>query len=110
MCETQIDTGGFDREELLRAARMMHDVLFSHVDGRDLLDELHPEQWHYCNIQVRINGKTEVFEGDWLKRLWYARKELRRALSEVTNENRILSHGGQRIPKTKITEQRERST
>ena len=55
--------------------RAMIASTFSHVDGRDLLAELKPNHWHYCDIRVRINGQWEEFEGDWLKRLMKARDE-----------------------------------
>jgi hypothetical protein len=48
----------------------------SHVDGRDLLAELQPLHWHFCNIRVRINGAWKEYEGDWLKRLFKARGPL----------------------------------
>lgn len=39
----------------------------SHVDGRDLLDELHP--YHTIDIQVRCDGRERWHEGDWLMTL-----------------------------------------
>lgn len=57
------------RYERMRIATM------SHVDGRDMLAELKPNAWHFCNIkvQVRRNGEWKEYEGDWLKGLLYAR-------------------------------------
>lgn len=52
----------------------VHEALTSHVDGRNLLDELNPTGWHHCDIVVRIGGKDRHFQGDWLKNLWYALK------------------------------------
>lgn len=57
-----------DSETLELVKKSIH----SHVDGRNLLEELCPSGWHYCDIVVRINGQDKRFEGDWLKRLWYA--------------------------------------
>lgn len=53
----------------------MREATFSHVDGRDYLAELGPNAWHFCNIQVqvRINGEWRTYEGDWLKKVFYAR-------------------------------------
>ena len=51
----------------------MRAATFSHVDGRDLLAELKPKAWHFCDIKVRINGRWKQYQGDWLKRLMLAR-------------------------------------
>lgn len=59
-------------DEAERGRRMVK-ACISHVDGRDLLAELQPKQWHFCNIRVRINGQWKEYEGDWLKRLMAAR-------------------------------------
>ena len=40
---------------------------FSHVDGRDLLDELHPRK--ELDIKRRVDGIETWFEGDWLSDL-----------------------------------------
>jgi hypothetical protein len=40
---------------------------FSHVDGRDLLDELHPRS--QLDIKRRMDGVESWFEGDWLSGL-----------------------------------------
>ena len=39
----------------------------SHVDGRDLLDELHPRSM--IDIKVRRDGRYVLYEGDWLSTL-----------------------------------------
>lgn len=75
-----------DRERALIAERdalkaeaerykRMRAATYSHVDQRDLLAELKPGGWHFCNIkvQVRINGEWREHEGDWLRKLWHAR-------------------------------------
>lgn len=36
----------------------------SHVDGRDLLDELHPRKT--IDIKVRVDARERWHEGDWL--------------------------------------------
>jgi len=51
----------------------------SHVDGRDLLAELHPRRM--LDIVRRVDGRETWFEGDWLSTLWRAVKEARRALA-----------------------------
>lgn len=53
--------------------RAMEAATKSHVDGRDLLYELNPNGAHFINIRVRINGQWKEYEGDWLKRLMWAR-------------------------------------
>lgn len=40
---------------------------FSHVDGRDLLDELHPRK--QLDIKRRVDARETWFEGDWLSGL-----------------------------------------
>lgn len=54
-------------------AKAMTAATFSHVDGRDLLHELSPNGAHHIDICVRINGQDRWHEGDWLKRLTWAR-------------------------------------
>lgn len=44
---------------------------FSHVDGRDLLAELHPR--HELDIKRRVDGRETWFEGDWLSNVMAAR-------------------------------------
>lgn len=44
---------------------------FSHIDGRDLLKELHPRKM--LDIKRRVDGVETWFEGDWLSNLWRAR-------------------------------------
>jgi hypothetical protein len=63
------------------AARKLEAAFRSHIDGRDLLDQLGPTGWHYCDIIVRSDGRDYRFEGDWLKNVWYALRDLRAALS-----------------------------
>lgn len=43
----------------------------SHVDGRDLLDELHPRKT--LDIKRRVDGVETWFEGDWLSNVRDAR-------------------------------------
>ena len=61
------------KDELALIGERFIKATYSHVDGRDLLSELKPKHWHFCNIVVRINGRDVVYEGDWLKNLLYAR-------------------------------------
>lgn len=71
--------------ELVGALGLYERVTTSHVDGRDLLEELQPSAWHHCDIVVRIGGKDCRFLGDWLKGVWYARKNAR-ALTAARQE------------------------
>jgi hypothetical protein len=43
----------------------------SHVDGRDLLDELHPRKT--LDIKRRVDGVETWFQGDWLSNVKDAR-------------------------------------
>ena len=69
-----------DIERLREALRGMDDATISHVDGRDLLDELHPR--HTLDIKRRVDGIETWYEGDWLSRLRDARNIARAALGE----------------------------
>lgn len=60
------------------AMRTVIKATHSHIDGRDLLAELHPR--HMMDIKVRREGKDLWFEGDWLSTLWDDMKTLREAL------------------------------
>jgi hypothetical protein len=61
-----------------KAAKAVNDSTYSHVDGRDLLAEIHPR--HELDIKRRIDGRETWFEGDWLSNLWAAVKPLRALL------------------------------
>lgn len=65
---------------LREAAGELDQAFYSHIDGRDLLEQLCPSGWHHCDIVVRIGGKDIHYEGDWLKDVWYARRKLQEAL------------------------------
>ncbi len=54
-------------EEKVKRYDAMVRSTFSHVDGRDLLDELHPRK--QLDIKRRIDGMETWFEADWLSRL-----------------------------------------
>lgn len=41
---------------------------YSHIDGRDLLAELHPRRT--LDIKRRVDAKETWFEGDWLSTLY----------------------------------------
>lgn len=60
-------------EEARKDAQAMKAATYSHVDGRDLLHELQPNGAHCIDILVRINGQDRRYEGDWLKKLTWAR-------------------------------------
>lgn len=60
-------------EEATKDAKAMRDATYSHIDGRDLLHELQPNGAHHIDILVRINGQDRRYQGDWLKKLTWAR-------------------------------------
>lgn len=57
--------------EKIRRFDAMARRTFSHVDGRDLLHELHPR--HELDIKRRVDARDTWFEGDWLSSLWEER-------------------------------------
>jgi len=68
-----------NRESMLREAlEEVNATTYSHVDGRDLLAELHPR--HMLDIQRRVDGIEKWFEGDWLSNLYEAMKKARKLL------------------------------
>jgi len=36
-------------------------------------------EWHWCNLDIRINGENRIVEADWLKNIAYLREGNRRA-------------------------------
>lgn len=57
-----------ERAETYRAALLaILAMTKSHVDGRDLLAELHPRKT--LDIKRRVDGVETWFEGDWLSSL-----------------------------------------
>jgi hypothetical protein len=58
-------------DERLRRYASMVRATFSHIDGRDLLAELHPRR--SLDIKRRVDAKETWFEGDWLSNLMRAR-------------------------------------
>lgn len=67
-------------ERLREALRKINKATISHVNGADLLDDLHPRD--EINIVVRIDGENVWHEGDWLSYLRDAVIEARSALEE----------------------------
>lgn len=51
----------------------------SHIDGRDLLAEIHPRRT--LDIKRRVDAVETWFEGDWLTGLWKSIKGARRVLN-----------------------------
>lgn len=47
---------------------------YSHVDGRDLLGELHPR--NTLDIKRRVDGMDTFHEGDWLSEVMHCRNRL----------------------------------
>lgn len=66
---------------VVEAAIKVNAATFSHVDGRDLLAELHPRK--ELDIKRRKDGVETWFEGDWLSNVYTAIKPLREALSAL---------------------------
>ena len=66
--------------QLRDAARAVNATTYSHIDGRDLLAELHPR--HTLDIKRRVDARETWFEGDWLSNLYEAMKKLRQALAD----------------------------
>ena len=58
-------------DEKLKRFNAMVEKTFSHVDGRDLLHQMHPR--HQIDIKRRVDGVETWFEGDWLSDLMWAR-------------------------------------
>ena len=67
--------------DIIHAALEVSKATFSHIDGRDLLAELHPRR--QLDIKRRIDGIETWFEGDWLSTLWAARKKLDESLVQI---------------------------
>ena len=67
---------------LLDAADELSRASFSHVDGRDLLGELHPRRT--LDIKRRKDGRETWYEGDWLSRVYTARQTLDLVIAEMT--------------------------
>ena len=64
----------------------------SHVDGRDLLAELHPR--NMLDIKRRIDARETWFEGDWLSDVWAAVKNARAALTALRQAAEHTQQGG----------------
>lgn len=70
-----------DESALLAAARAVVEAATSHIDGRDLLAELHQHGWpHEIDIKTRKDAIDRWYEGDWLKDLYRAMINLRRLM------------------------------
>lgn len=87
-------------KDLLVAAQWLENAFVSHIDGRDLLAELRPLQWHHCDIDVRIDGQNRRYEGDWLKGVLKARHRMRALLASIDPEYRYVSDGPANFPQT----------
>jgi hypothetical protein len=59
------------RNERARRFDEMVRATFSHIDSRDLLQQLHPRR--LLDIKRRVDGVETWFEGDWLTSLMEAR-------------------------------------
>ncbi|MGI9297798.1 MAG: hypothetical protein ACR2QC_07860 [Gammaproteobacteria bacterium] len=75
----RVETAEAEAAKLRAALEAVNAATYSHVDGRDLLAELHPRK--QIDIVRRLDAKETWFEGDWLSRLYEAMKVARQALS-----------------------------
>lgn len=73
------------RYRVAEAARRVNETTYSHVDGRDLLAELHPR--HHMDIKVRRDGQDHHYEADWLSSLYAAVQALRAQLASYNPDN-----------------------
>ena len=73
------------RFRVAEAARRVNEATYSHVDGRDLLAELHPR--HHMDITVRRDGQDHHYGADWLSNLYDAVKALRAELTGYSPDN-----------------------
>lgn len=64
--------------------RLIVAATHSHIDGRDLLAELHPRKT--LDIKRRVDAQETWFEGDWLSGLWRAVKEAKAYLYSAEAE------------------------
>lgn len=78
--EGDMETAAQEIEKLRAALRLLVSSTYSHLDGRDLLGELHPR--NTLDIKRRVDGVETWFEGDWLTDLMDARNIARAALGE----------------------------
>lgn len=69
----------------------------SHIDGRDLLAELHPRR--RLDIKRRVDGRETWFQADWLSELWAAIKKARQFLTAQ------LAEAGNLAARNKVLEQ-----
>ena len=67
-----------DRDRLRGALERIIQSTHSHVNGRDLLAELHPR--NILDIKRRVDARETWFQGDWLSNLWTEVKSGRAAL------------------------------
>jgi len=68
-------------KELEDALNAVTKATRSHIDGRDLLDELHPR--YTLDIKRRRDGVETWYQGDWLSNLREAMKLVRKALTHL---------------------------
>jgi hypothetical protein len=69
------------RDALAKALEDLLATFKSHVDGRDLLDELHPRKT--IDIKVRVDARERWHEGDWLSNVRDAVRPARITLAAV---------------------------
>jgi len=86
LAKSVIDEQAKRIEKLEEALKVVIQATHSHVDGRDLLAELHPR--YMLDIKRRRDGVETWFEGDWLSNLWTAIKFARSALNKESKEGK----------------------
>lgn len=76
--EDQVKQADGTAGELERLLRQVIRSTECHLDGHDLLAELHPRRT--LDIKRRADGRETWFEGDWLSRVYEAVREAREFL------------------------------
>lgn len=72
--------------EALDALKAIDDAVHSHIDGRDLLEELHPR--HHLDIKRRVDGRETWHEADWMSGL---RLAIQRARPVMATADALLA-------------------
>lgn len=75
-----LDQADRDNARLREALEGVDKASNSHIDGRDLFEEIHPR--NELDIRRRMDGVDTWHEADWLTNLWRAIKYGRNALSQ----------------------------
>ncbi|MEM6493023.1 MAG: hypothetical protein AAF650_01465 [Pseudomonadota bacterium] len=68
-------------EKARKALGGIVEASLSHLDGRDLFEELHPRK--SLDIVRRLDGEETRFEADWLSNLWLEIQRAQKTLEEI---------------------------